>query len=192
MNITIEAPAGPRNGVVPFEGIADEATLVKSLILTLAEERRAGIADVTLTVDCSSKQPGTDHYSHKRKTQKPWSVPNSKILGAHRNCCSITKQEKPMNITIEAPAGPRNGVVPFEGIADEATLVKSLILTLAVERRAGIADVTLTVDCSRVDANRLVTIANLFGHVQIALRCDVARKQASEFVGIERRRARLT
>lgn len=96
-----------------------------------------------------------------------------------------------MDITIEAPAGPRNGVVPYEGITDEAALIKSLILTLAAERRGGVDDVTLTVDCSRVDANRLVTIANLFGHVQIALRCDVARKQAREFVGIERRRARL-
>ena len=72
-----------------------------------------------------------------------------------------------MEIIIEKPAGPRTGVVPFDGIADEAALIKSLILTLAVEKRAGADDVTLTVDCSRIDANRLVVIAKMFGQRQI-------------------------
>jgi hypothetical protein len=75
-----------------------------------------------------------------------------------------------MNITIESPAGPRTGVVPFDGIADEAALIKSLILSLAVERRVGADDVTLTVDCSKVDANRLVVIAKMFGLMQIEAR----------------------
>jgi hypothetical protein len=75
-----------------------------------------------------------------------------------------------MNIIIEAPAGPRTGVVPFDGIDDEAALIKSLILTLALERRIGTDDVTLTIDCAKVDANRLVAIAKMFSQLQIEQR----------------------
>lgn len=72
-----------------------------------------------------------------------------------------------MHITIEAPEGPRSGVVPFDGITDETALIKSLILTLALERRIGNDDVTVTVDFSKVDANRLVAIAKMFSQMQI-------------------------
>ncbi len=72
-----------------------------------------------------------------------------------------------MDITIEAPAGPRTGVVPFDGITDESSLIKSLLLTLASEIRFGADDVTITVDCSKVDVNRLVAIAKVCGQVNI-------------------------
>lgn len=71
-----------------------------------------------------------------------------------------------MHITIDSPEGPRTGVVPFDGIADEATLIKSLILTLVLEKSLGTDDVNLTIDCSKVDANRLVAIAKMFSQIQ--------------------------
>lgn len=76
-----------------------------------------------------------------------------------------------MGITIHSSAGSRTGVIPFEGIADEVALIKSLILSLAVERGHGVDDVTLTVDCSKVDANRLVAIAKMFGQMQAEKKC---------------------
>lgn len=64
-----------------------------------------------------------------------------------------------MQITIESAGGIRTGVVPSEGIFDEATLVKSLIMTLAVEGNRGSDQVRLTVDLSGVEPERLVGIA---------------------------------
>lgn len=67
-----------------------------------------------------------------------------------------------MQITIESPGGPRSGVVPYERIADEAVLVKSLILTLALERSRGVDELTLNVDFTDADPERLVSIAREF------------------------------
>ncbi len=64
-----------------------------------------------------------------------------------------------MQITIESPGGIRTGVVPSEGIFDEATLVKDLILTLAVEGDRSSDQVRLTIDLSGDKPERLVSIA---------------------------------
>ena len=64
-----------------------------------------------------------------------------------------------MQITIESPGGIRTGVVPSEGIFDEATLIKALILTLAVEGNRGSDQVRLAIDLSGVEPERLVGIA---------------------------------
>lgn len=64
-----------------------------------------------------------------------------------------------MQITIESPGGNRTGVVPSEGIFDEATLVKSLIMTLAVEGNRGSDQVRLSIDLSGAEPERLVGIA---------------------------------
>ncbi len=68
-----------------------------------------------------------------------------------------------MQITIESPGGPRSAVAPFEGITDEAMLVKSLIMTLAVEGNRGAEHVTLDVDMEGVSPERLVAIAKALG-----------------------------
>jgi hypothetical protein len=68
-----------------------------------------------------------------------------------------------MQITVETPFGPRSGVSPHEGIADEDTLIKSLILTLARECNAGAGDVRLNVDCADADPHRLVAVAKGLG-----------------------------
>ena len=64
-----------------------------------------------------------------------------------------------MQITIESPGGIRTGVVPSEGIFDEATLVKALILTLAVEGDRGNDQVRLAIDLSGAKPERLIGIA---------------------------------
>ena len=64
-----------------------------------------------------------------------------------------------MQITIESPSGIRTAVVPLEGISDEATLVKALILTLAVEGERGCDQVRLAIDLSGAEPERLVGIA---------------------------------
>jgi hypothetical protein len=64
-----------------------------------------------------------------------------------------------MRITIEHPGGPRKGVSPSEGIGDESTLIKSLILTLAAESNYCIDEVTLKVNLFGCDPTRLVEIA---------------------------------
>lgn len=71
-----------------------------------------------------------------------------------------------MNITVEAPSGPRTGVVPFDGITSEVSLLKCLALTLAIERQLGVEDVTFTVDISRANPERLIAIAKLFSQMQ--------------------------
>ena len=67
-----------------------------------------------------------------------------------------------MKITIESPGGPRFGVVPYERINDEAMLVKSLILTLALECSRGVDELTLNIDFTGADPERLVSIAREF------------------------------
>ena len=63
-----------------------------------------------------------------------------------------------MQITIESAGEIRTeGVVPSEGIFDEATLVKALILTLAVEGDGGRDQVRLAIDLSM---NRNVWLAS--------------------------------
>ncbi|HRC60074.1 hypothetical protein PROAA_670001 [Candidatus Propionivibrio aalborgensis] len=69
-----------------------------------------------------------------------------------------------MQITIESPGGPRQGVVPSDGIVDEATLIKALILTLAVEGNKGVDYVTLEVDLSDAEPERLVEVAKALGN----------------------------
>ena len=64
-----------------------------------------------------------------------------------------------MQITIESPGGIRTGVVPSEGIFDEATLIKALILTLAVEGNRGREQVRLAIDLTGAEPKRLVGIA---------------------------------
>jgi len=64
-----------------------------------------------------------------------------------------------MQITIESPGEIRTGVVPSEGIFDEATLIKALILTLAVEGNRGSDQVRLAIDLSGAEPERLVGIA---------------------------------
>lgn len=68
-----------------------------------------------------------------------------------------------MQITIDSPGGRRLGVVPLAGIHDEAMLVKSLIMTLAVEGNRGADFVTLEIDLEGVDPERLVAIAKALG-----------------------------
>ena len=72
-------------------------------------------------------------------------------------------QERPLQITIDSPGGPRSAVALFEGIKDEAMLVKSLIMTLAVEGNRGVEHVTLDVDLEGVNPQRLVAIAKAVG-----------------------------
>lgn len=64
-----------------------------------------------------------------------------------------------MQIMVESPGGIRTGVIPSEGIFDEATLIKALILTLAVEGNRGSDQVRLAIDLFGVEPERLVGIA---------------------------------
>lgn len=72
-----------------------------------------------------------------------------------------------MNITIESPCGLRTGVVPYDGVHDELTLVKSLVLTLALERSLGTDGLTLKVDFDGADPERLVEIAKDFAQMAV-------------------------
>ncbi|HRH73816.1 hypothetical protein [Zoogloea sp.] len=63
-----------------------------------------------------------------------------------------------MRITLHQPDGPREAVVPPEGIHDDAMLIKSLILTLAREAHAGVGVLTLSIDLAGTDPARLVAI----------------------------------
>jgi hypothetical protein len=67
-----------------------------------------------------------------------------------------------MHITIREPGGPREGVVPAEGIQSEVALIKSLIMTLAKESNFCVGSVTLRVDLNGIDPTRLVAIAKMF------------------------------
>jgi hypothetical protein len=66
-----------------------------------------------------------------------------------------------MDITIQEPGGPRQGVVPSEGIQSEAALMKFLIITLATESDFCVGNVTLRVDLTGVSPTRLVAIAKM-------------------------------
>jgi hypothetical protein len=68
-------------------------------------------------------------------------------------------KERHMHITIESAPRSRTGVVPYDGIHDEQTLIKSLILTLALERNLGAEELTLKVELSAADAELLVELA---------------------------------
>jgi hypothetical protein len=78
-----------------------------------------------------------------------------------------------MQITIESPHGPRRAVSPSLGIANEEILVKSLIMTLAVEANRGADFITLDVDLVGADPALLVGLAKQF--------CDQRRSAASTF-----------
>ncbi len=66
-----------------------------------------------------------------------------------------------MHITIQEPGGPREGVVPPEGIQSEVALIKSLIMTLAKESNFCVGSVTLRVDLNGIAPTRLVAIAKM-------------------------------
>jgi hypothetical protein len=67
-----------------------------------------------------------------------------------------------MQLTINSPSGPRPAVSPSLGIANEEILVKSLIMTLAVEANRGADFVTLDVDLVGADPALLVGMAKQF------------------------------
>lgn len=68
-----------------------------------------------------------------------------------------------MNLTVQEPGGPRQAVVPYDGISDELGLVKSLIMTLVAESNTCLDSVTLKVDLDGADILRLVAVARLLG-----------------------------
>lgn len=68
-----------------------------------------------------------------------------------------------MNLTVQEPAGPRQAVVPYDGIADELGLVKSLIMTLVAESNTCLDSVTLKVDLEGADVMRLLAVARILG-----------------------------
>jgi len=86
-----------------------------------------------------------------------------------------------MHVTIESPRGSRIGVVPYDGIHDELTLVKSLVLTIALERSFGTEGMTLRVDFEGADPERLVEIAKDFG--QLSTRPALSMQPYVEPVG---------
>jgi hypothetical protein len=71
-----------------------------------------------------------------------------------------------MRITIEQPGGPRQGVSPSDGIGNESTLIKSLILTLAAESNYCVDEVTLRVNLFGCDPTRLVEVAKAIAHYE--------------------------
>jgi len=75
-----------------------------------------------------------------------------------------------MHIIIESPHGPRSAFVPSGGIHDEATLVKCLIMTMAVEANRGADHMTLDIDLSDVSPGRLVGIAKAVGDRLVVVR----------------------
>jgi len=68
-----------------------------------------------------------------------------------------------MNLTVQEPYGPRQAVVPYDGIADELGLVKSLIMTLVAESNTCLDSITLKVDLEGADILRLLAIARVLG-----------------------------
>lgn len=68
-----------------------------------------------------------------------------------------------MNLTVQEPGGPRQAVVPYDGIADELGLVKSLIMTLVAESNTCLDSVTLEVDLEGADILRLLAVARALG-----------------------------
>lgn len=71
-----------------------------------------------------------------------------------------------MSIIVTLPAGPRAAVLPFPVVSDEVTLVKALLLTLALERRIGAEEVSLDINLGNVDADRLLCVVRLFGQLK--------------------------
>ena len=68
-----------------------------------------------------------------------------------------------MNLTVQEPGGPRQAVVPYDGIADELGLVKSLIMTLVAESNTCFDGITLKVDLAGADVLRLLAVARILG-----------------------------
>jgi hypothetical protein len=68
-----------------------------------------------------------------------------------------------MNLTVQEPGGPRQAVVPYDGIADELGLVKSMIMTLVAESNNCSDGVTLKVDLEGADILRLLAVARTLG-----------------------------
>lgn len=68
-----------------------------------------------------------------------------------------------MNLTVQEPGGPRLAVVPYDGIADELGLVKSLIMTLVAESNTCLDSVTLKIDLDGADVMRLLAVARILG-----------------------------
>jgi hypothetical protein len=73
-----------------------------------------------------------------------------------------------MNLTVQEPGGPRQAVVPYDGIADELGLVKSLIMTLVAESNNCLDSVTLKVDLEGADILRLLAVARILGAPGVA------------------------
>jgi len=63
-----------------------------------------------------------------------------------------------MKIMIESPEGPRPGAEPSGGIKDAASLVKALLITLAVESTRGNPHVVLDIDMDNLEPRTLVEI----------------------------------
>jgi hypothetical protein len=64
-----------------------------------------------------------------------------------------------MKIIIESPEGPRPGAEPYGGIHDATSMVKALLITLAVECTRGNVRVLLDIDLDDVRPDTLVEIA---------------------------------
>jgi hypothetical protein len=64
-----------------------------------------------------------------------------------------------MKIMVESPDGPRSGAEPNGGINNARSLVKSLLITLAVEQSRGNARIVLSIDLEHLEPQALVEIA---------------------------------
>ena len=66
-----------------------------------------------------------------------------------------------MRIVVESPDGPRRGAEPASGNHTERELVKSLLVTLAVDHSRGNELIKLSIDLSGLEPLRLITIAKV-------------------------------
>lgn len=66
-----------------------------------------------------------------------------------------------MHLSVQEDGRPRQAVTPFDGIDDELSLIKSLIMTLAAESKGCSRTVVLNVDLEGVDVVQLVTVARM-------------------------------
>ncbi len=66
-----------------------------------------------------------------------------------------------MHLSIREPGGLRQAVTPFDGIEDELSLIKSLIMTLAAESQRGARTVMLKADLDGIDVVQLITLARM-------------------------------
>ncbi len=66
-----------------------------------------------------------------------------------------------MHLSIQEPGGFRQAVTPFDGIENELSLIKSLIMTLASESQRGARTAMLKVDLDGIDVVQLITLARM-------------------------------